>query len=182
MGSAKRASNWSAGIALISQVACITTFILSATPRLAAPAIHWLDMSAETAHATLPTVSADRRGAARHPAGPNLDQAFEWSFDPGLTRPRRPKKQNRSPRCEAGGSIARRSALSGGEGVPNESSRGQDRRRSGRQSQRRRGPSPATKRPQAAAKKSPASPAKMSGVPSENRTHLPSLKGWCPNR
>lgn len=86
MGSAKRASNWSAGIALISQVACITTFILGATPRLAAPAIHWLDMSVETAHATLPTVSADRRGAARHSAGPNLDQAFEWSRDAVLTR------------------------------------------------------------------------------------------------
>ncbi len=86
MGSAKRASNWSAGIALISQVACIKTFILGATPRLAAPAIRWLDMSAETAHSTLPTVSADRRGAARHPAGPNPDQAFEWSRDAGLTR------------------------------------------------------------------------------------------------
>ena len=107
MGSAKRASNWSAGIALISQVACITTFILGATPRLAAPAIHWLDVSAETANTTLPTVSADGRYAARHLAGPNVDQAFQWSFDPGLTRPRRPMNRNGSPRCEAGRSIAR---------------------------------------------------------------------------
>ena len=86
------------------------------------------------------------------------------------------------PAAKREGASREDAALSGGEGVPNESSRGQGRRRSGRQSQRRRGPSPATKRPQAAAEKSPASPAKMSGVPSENRTHLPSLKGWCPNR
>jgi hypothetical protein len=43
MGSAKRASTRSVGIALISQVACLTTFILGATPCLATPAIHWLD-------------------------------------------------------------------------------------------------------------------------------------------
>ena len=86
MGSAKRASTRSVGIALISQVACLTTFILGATPCLAAPAIRWLDAPTETANTTVSAVSADGRDAVGYLAGPNGDQAFEWSRNAGLTR------------------------------------------------------------------------------------------------
>jgi hypothetical protein len=75
MGSAKGVSARSVGIALNSQVACLTTLILDANPCLEAPAIHWLDAPTETANTTVSAVSADGRDAVGYPATAKGDKA-----------------------------------------------------------------------------------------------------------
>ena len=117
MGSAKRASTRSVGIALISQVACLTTFILGATPCLAAPAIHWLDAPPpDHEPKRIPPRCEAAARTAHHPTAKATPQ-------------RPPQTSVRGIRRRSGGRASREdAALSDGEGVPNESSLEPERR------------------------------------------------------